>query len=209
MASVKGTLADRIMHQATMRMTHDGPGGLNQDDLSIGELMERYDRGERLYIRCGTQARVAQVLLARAGIASRLVAILIPTSPYDRGHTFMEVRIKHHWIAYDPDGNRMPVDGQGNPMGAVREHDLVRSRHIHWRYIASDLYSDAYPDSTYDELNRAIRRVMGVLSIAVDPVSQEFIYRGTKQARYEVGVSPFGWTPAGPKQWARITKGEA
>ena len=213
MASVRGTLADRIMHQATMRMTHDGPGGLNEDGLSIGELMARYDSGEELYIRCGTQARVARILLARHGIRSRLVGLLSASGTFDGaddGHTFMEVWIKHHWIAYDPDGNRQPVDAQGNPMGAVRE---VQTRPLRWRYIATDPFSEADPNYTYAELTQAVERVMGILVMVTgDPEGDyQALYRGTPAAirRVDNYPSDLGWTPAGKKRWAKLTRGEA
>ena len=209
---VNGTLADGIMREATSRMTDGGPDGFREDELSLDELMERYDRGERLYIGCGTQARVARVLLARRGIRSRLVAVLSASGPFDGhgdGHTFMEIWIKHHWIAYDPDMNRRPVDSRGSAMGAARE---VRTRPFHWRYTASDLYSDQFPDATYAQLDRVVDHVMGILVILVGPEgAYDAFYRGTPKAvaRVESYPSDLGYIPVGKRRWAKITKGEA
>jgi hypothetical protein len=197
---------DRIMREATPRMTDGGPGGFRQDDLSLGELMVRYDRGERLYIGCGTQARVAMVLLWREGIRSRLVAGLAASGPIlADGHTFMEVRVGRRWIAYDPDSNRQFIDARGRAMGAVR---ATYTRPFRWRYFASDLYSETYPDSTYEELDREVDHALGILAIQINQ-RFEFAYRGTPEAKARVGQYSFDWTPVGKKRWAKITRGEA
>jgi transglutaminase superfamily protein len=208
---VRGTAADRIMRQATARMVHDGPGGLNEDNLSLGELLARYDQGETLYIRCGNQAIVAKALLARQGIRSRLIGVLKGYGPFngDDGHMFMEVWIKHRWIAYDPDGNRQPVDDAGRPMGAVRE---MTTRPFHWRYIASDPYSEAYTNYTYADLDRDVARVMGILVIIDGSPDEGYhsYYLGTPAAVQRVDSYPVDleYTPVDRSDWANLTKGE-
>jgi hypothetical protein len=198
--------ADAIMREATARMTHggideQGNRGFTQDPLPFDELIARYDRGERLYVRCGTQARIAQVMLARAGIRSRLVASLAASGPVrPDGHTWMEVWTGRRWIAYDPDGNRQPVDAKGRAIDAATE--LV-SRPFRWRYIASDLYDDGYPKFRYRQLDKALDHALGVLAIQID-VTGEFAYHGTPANRARVEKYPFGWTPVGKKRWARI-----
>jgi hypothetical protein len=190
------------MREATARMTHGGvvPGS-TQDALPFAELIERYDRGERLYVRCGTQARVAQVLLARAGIRSRLVSSLAASGPAE-GHTWMEIWTGRRWIAYDPDGNRQPVDAKKHAIDASTE---FVSRPHHWRYIASDLYDDGYPEFRYEQLDQDLDHALGVLALQIN-VTGEFAYRGTPSNRARVESSPFGWTPVGGKRWAKIVK---
>jgi transglutaminase-like putative cysteine protease len=203
--------ADRIMREVTSRMTHaPSATGIDEDSLSLAELVARYDRGERLYIRCGNQAMVAQAILRRNGIRSRLVGTLSgsgPLDPTDLGHTFMEVWTGHRWIAYDPDANRQWVDAQGHPIGAVR---ATYERPWHFRYIASDPFLEGrvYP---YSRVTRDIDDVMGIVAIDVGkgPGQYMFSYRKTPKAVARVNRSGLGWTAVGEKRWAKITRGEA
>jgi hypothetical protein len=211
--SVKGTLADELMQKVTSRMTHDGANGFNQDSWTLEQLLARYDSGKRLFVQCGAQARVAHAILARHGIRSRLIGVLSASGPFDGssdGHTFMEVWIKHRWIAYDPDGNRQPVDAKGRPMGAARE--LV-ARPFHWRYIAHDPFSVAAPNYTYKDLDRDVAHVLGILVIIVgDPEHAYYAYyHGTAEnvARVESYPTDLGYIPVDDAQRAELTKDEA
>jgi hypothetical protein len=213
MATVKNSLADKLMQKVTARMTHDGPNGFNQDSWTIDQLMHRYDSGKRLFIQCGAQARVARVVLARHGIHSRLIGVISAEGPFDGsgdGHTFMEVRISHHWVAYDPDGNREPVDAKGQPIGAVKE---AATRPFHWRFIAHDPFSMAYPGYTYKQLDQAVAHVMGIVVILVgDPEHAYYAYyQGTPEnvARVKSYPTDLGYIPASDELWAELTKDEA
>lgn len=201
--------ADRIMRQATAQMAHESATGIDHDNLSVAELVGRYDAGERLYIRCGNQSMVSQALLAREGIRSRLVGAITKVGDVSDGHTFLEVWTGKHWIAYDPDGNRQFVDAEGRAIGAVK---AVAMRPFHWRYIASDVYDELYPDYTYAELDQAADHAMGILGIQIRPGMQYgYIYRGTPFAVAKVqgfGILPPSWVPVGEKRWAKKTKGE-
>jgi hypothetical protein len=203
--------ADRIMREVTFQMTHaPSADGLDQDQVPLQQLIQRYDRGERLYLRCGPQALVAQAILARNGITSRIVNTLAAQGAWDfegDGHTFLEVWIGNRWIAYDPDANRQFVDARGRAIGALR---ATYTRPFHFRYIASDPYLEAYY-YPYEELDRAIDHAMGI------PAIQTSGSAGNLQFSYHVGpalrerIKDYGlsnWTWVGKKQWGRITQGE-
>jgi hypothetical protein len=205
-------LADRIMREATARMTHESATQPNQDQLSVEELIARYDRGERLYIMCGRQSMVSQTLLQRAGLRSRIVGTLASSGPWDGGssHAFLEVWTGRRWITYDPDGNRQPVDTRDHAIGAVR---AVNTRPFHWRYISSDIYDEAYPDYTYGELDVAADHAMGILGIQIHSDPLQYGYLGTPENVARVQSNPATmppwWIPVGKKRWAKITRDDA
>jgi hypothetical protein len=208
-------VADRIMREATARMTHTGPGELAWDDLPVAELLAKYDRGERLYIRCGKQSYVSQALLWRAGIHSRIVNPMRAKGAWDYsgdGHTFIDVWIGKRWVAYDPDGNRQPVDARGRAISAVR---AIYSRPFHWRYTASDTYDETYPDYTYEELDRAADAALGIpmlqISTRSDGMIDQMAYPGTayNTARLQgYGLLPPTYLPVGRRHWKQIVYGD-
>ncbi len=199
---------DATMRAAMSQMAEvPSATGVDEDNLSVAELLARYDRGERLYIGCGTQARVVMALLWRQGIRSRLVATLSAFGPFDHqgdGHTFMEVLVGQRWIAYDPDFNRQPVDARGRAIGAVA---TVYRRPFHWRFLAADRYSESTP-YTWEQLDQVVDHVLGLLAIQISPAFV-FAYRGTPAEMARVQSFPYPWVPLGKERWAKLTRAEA
>jgi Transglutaminase-like superfamily len=202
--------ADLIMREVTAQMTH-GPSadGEDQDGLPVDELVALYDRGEQLYIQCGFQAEVAQAILARNGIRSRIINTLAATGAWDDegdGHMFLEIWTGRRWIAYDPDGNRQPVHAQGHAIGALQ---YAHTRPFHWRYIATDPLLGAYHYS-YAQLDRDVSHAMGIVAIQTTAPdgSVQFAYHVGPALRARVeNYRNTGWTWVGKKRWAQITRG--
>jgi hypothetical protein len=212
-ASAKSTAqrADLVMREVTTRMTHaPSMDGADEDHLSLEELLALYDSGEQLYIRCGPQALVAQAILARNGIASRLINTLAAAGPWDNqgdGHTFLEVWIGKRWVAYDPDGNRQPVDARGRAVGAVK---AAHARPFHWRYTATDPYLGAYY-YPYKQLDRDLDHAMGIVAIQTsapgEPLAFSYHVGPALRERVE-GYGLANWTWVDRGQWALVTQGE-
>lgn len=206
--------ADKILREAAAQMTHENSAGVAWDDMPIAELVARYDRGERLYIRCSGQSYVSQALLARAGIHSRLINTLSDDGPFDYsgdGHVFLEVWTGKRWVAYDPDSNRQFVDARGRAISAVK---ATYTRPFHWRFIASDIYDEALPNYTYAELDQAIDHAMGIPKIQVaanaEGIATQWVYRGTPEniARNQsYSAFPPSVIPVGKRVWRGIVHG--
>ena len=204
--------ADLVMREVTARMS-EGPNadGLDQNGLSVDQLVALYDRGERLYIQCALQAQLAQAILARNGVRSRIIGTLAAEGPWDYqgdGHQFLEIWTGRHWIAYDPDGNRQPVDAHGNAMGAVR---AAHTRPFHWRYIAADSYTGAYRQCSFEQLDPAVDHAMGIVAIQTSAPGEPWVfsYHVGPALRARVEGYGIGWTWVGKKRWAKITRGES
>jgi hypothetical protein len=199
------------MREVTSRMSEGpAPEGGDDNELSVDQLVALYDRGERLYIQCNPQAKVAQAILARHEIRSRTIGTLAAEGPWDYqgdSHMFLELWTGKHWIAYDPDGNRQPVDAHGRAMGALR---AAHTRPFHWRYIAADSYIGAHRSCSFEQLDPAADHAMGIVAIQTGPVdlTSGYVYHVGPALRARVEDYGIGWTWVGKRRWAQITRGE-